>query len=88
MQEILLTALVLSLPVLLYVALLLTGSGMVFRAARWAWQGLRQMLDNPNDKLVQLIAERVGQSPQWVVENVTHQLDDLIGMLPEDETTN
>jgi len=58
--------------------------GGAIKAARWAWQQARPMLDEPTDPAVEYIAKKSGRAPKAVSEFIIARGDEIIALLPKE----
>lgn len=81
--EIVLNIALIALPVALSGIVFLAGGGWLINVMRWFWRIVRPQVDEVDDPIVRLIADRTGLSPERVLELLTASVDDILGMMPE-----
>lgn len=64
-----------ALPTLMLLVSTLRGAEWLVNAASDVWRAVRTFVDEPSDALVQLIAERTGKTPEWVIKHGTEKID-------------
>jgi len=79
--EIVLSASVVVLPALISLIATLAGVTRLAVGMRMFWRAIRPAMDDPQDAIVKLIAQRTGQSEAWVIKNLVEKLDQITGIV-------